>query len=227
MINQESQACILIVDDDPEIRRNIEKMLDRAGFSILTATNSIEALQCLEDQHVDLALLDVMMPDWTGKFSKQAGVNLLKEIRARNQYIPIVMLTASKDISLAVESMKYGAFDYLEKGTVSGSEFVITVQNALDSKNNKENLLYPSNVFPDHKSRTSSKWKEWLLERSSGLLDEVIGAIVVGALLSLFGIVTGIFKTTTVYIVVYAIISIFFIFALLGIYIWWQNKNRK
>ncbi len=222
----DKEVNILIVDDEPVIQRNIEKMLNRAGYTVTTASDTAEAMARLETSHFELVLLDVMMPDWTGKFSKQAGLDLLIEMRDRDWQIPVVMLTASKDVGTAVTSMKYGAYDYFEKGATSGKEFISKIEDALQSSPTDKIDVY-KNSQAKKTNHPNSKWKRWFIARSVGLIDEVIGATVVGLLLYLFGDLTGAIKGNNILTIIYILVSVAIVATLLALYIKWQRKNRK
>lgn len=223
---EQPTTTILIVDDDIAIQRNIEKMLTKNGYTTMVASNGIETINLLEQQPFDLILLDMMMPDWTGVFSKQAGLSILKEIRDRGWQVPVIILTASDSVGTAVSSMKFGAFDYLEKGNISSKDFVEKIEQALQViQNSPNNPSSTANL--SHTSKYHPKWKNWLIERSTGLIDEILGAIVVGFLLYLFGNIAGVFKTDSLTTVLYIGISVIIIVVLLTVYILWQRKHRQ
>ncbi len=217
---------ILIVDDDAAIQRNIEKLLTKNGYATLSASNGTETITLLEHHSFDLVLLDMMMPDWTGVFSKHAGLSVLKEIRERGWHMPVIILTASDSVEAAVSSMKLGAFDYLEKGNISGKDFIGKIEHALQAEQSISNTSsMKTNPLPTNNH--DSRWKEWLIERSGGLIDEIIGAAAVGFLLYLFGNLAGVFKTNTLTTGIYIGISIIIIAVLLTIYVLWQRKHQQ
>lgn len=103
-----STSRILIVDDEEPIREVLASLLEAAGYQPTTATDGAEALKCLEQQGFDLVLSDILMP-------VMDGLELLKEIHAREPDLPVVMVTAMNDISAAIGAMRTGAYDYLLK----------------------------------------------------------------------------------------------------------------
>jgi len=209
---------ILIVDDDAVIQRNIEKILTKNGYTATIASDSTEIINLLEQHSFDLILLDMMMPDWTGVFSKQAGLSVLKEIRERDWNMPVIILTASDSVETAVFSMKFGATDYLEKGNISSKEFIEKIEHALQAAH-----TLPNGIDSLPATSHNQKWKDWLIERVIGLQDEIIGAAVVG-------LVAIIFKITSEspYATTYAVIaSIVFIILLFIMYIAWHRKYHK
>ncbi|WP_020425564.1 response regulator transcription factor [Paenibacillus riograndensis] len=101
-------AKILVVDDDPHIRELVEVFLRAEGMEeVFGASDGIEALRLLEDNGVDLAVIDVMMPNMD-------GWELCKELR-RSYDIPILMLTAKGETSQIVKGFELGTDDYLVK----------------------------------------------------------------------------------------------------------------
>jgi putative two-component system response regulator len=101
---------ILVVDDDPAIRKVLALGLERMGYLVKLATNGREGLDLLEagDFDPDCVLLDIRMPILTGR-------EALPRIRELKPLTPVVMLTAFNDLATGLEAMKNGAFDYLVK----------------------------------------------------------------------------------------------------------------
>ncbi|MCE5255732.1 MAG: response regulator [Spirochaetaceae bacterium] len=101
---------ILIIDDDPAIQKVMSLGLERAGYTVGIAQNGQEALNLLSkgDYDPDCILLDIRMPVMTGQVA-------LPKIRALKPLTPVIMLTAYDDLSMGLEAMKNGAFDYLVK----------------------------------------------------------------------------------------------------------------
>lgn len=103
----EQRKRILIVDDEPSIRDSLSLLL-KGNFDVQVAADGTEALKVVDESCPDLILLDVIMP-------RLDGVQTLKEIRNRKLEVPVVMLTATTTVRTAVEAMKCGAVDYLNK----------------------------------------------------------------------------------------------------------------
>lgn len=98
---------ILIVDDEQSIRDSL-KLLLKSTFEVFTAEDGREALECLESIQPEVILLDVMMP-------KLDGLETLREIKNRQYPASVVMLSGAQQVKTAVEAMKHGAVDYLNK----------------------------------------------------------------------------------------------------------------
>ncbi len=97
---------ILVVDDEPKMRRVLEMMLQKMGHEVVSAGNGVEALQCIEKGAVDLVITDLRMPEMD-------GIELLTELRARETLTPVIVITAYGTIESAVDAMKRGACDYI------------------------------------------------------------------------------------------------------------------
>ncbi len=99
---------ILVIDDDELIRKSLGRALRGEGFEILFAESGPNALEILKQQPIDLALLDLNMPG-------MPGTETLEHIRRGGYDVDVIILTAHGDVTLAVECMKTGAIDFLEK----------------------------------------------------------------------------------------------------------------
>src|SRR5499427_2501752 len=103
-----SRGAILVIDDEPDIRESLEALLTGENYQVDLASNAAEGMKRLESSVYDLVLLDLMMPD-------KSGMQLLKEIRERDQETPIFMITAYGSVEVAVRALKQGANDYFSK----------------------------------------------------------------------------------------------------------------
>jgi nitrogen regulation protein NR(I) len=99
---------ILVVDDEPNLRRVLSAQLERDGCDVHTAEDGEEALRVLGEHHIDLVITDLRMP-------KLDGMELLRRITALEDAMPVVMITAHGTVDTAVEALKTGAFDYITK----------------------------------------------------------------------------------------------------------------
>lgn len=97
-----------MVDDDPDIRNVFRTLMKSSGLQALVYASAEEFLDHFEGKPIGCILLDVRMP---GK----GGLELLETLRQRHVYIPVVMLTGHADVRLAVQAMRLGAMDVLEK----------------------------------------------------------------------------------------------------------------
>ena len=105
---EEKSEQILIVDDEPLIRDFLYEALSWKGYKVISADNGHEALDILKRSAISAVITDVQMP-------RMNGIDLLKKIKHISPDIPVVVITAYGTVSGAVETMKYGASDYLSK----------------------------------------------------------------------------------------------------------------
>ena len=105
---QPGGSSILVVDDEDGLRDLLKESLEEQGYLWYTASNGDDALRVLATTVVDLAVVDVMMPGMTGS-------TLFQRVRERHPDVTIIFATALDDLSLAVEHLKNGAYDYLVK----------------------------------------------------------------------------------------------------------------
>lgn len=101
-------AQILILDDEQALLQSLTLELGRGGHQCLAAETGSEALDIIENNSVDMAILDVQLPDIS-------GLEVLRKIRQEMPEVPVLMITAYASVDSAVEAMKEGALDYLEK----------------------------------------------------------------------------------------------------------------
>lgn len=104
--------AVLVVDDDPEQLKFLERIIERAGFNVVTSTSAVEALGLLSDKEVDLIVADYKMPEMD-------GFEFLQALRNMNNYwtpadIPVIMLTACGD-ELEFVALERGADMFCEK----------------------------------------------------------------------------------------------------------------
>ena len=98
---------LLIVDDEYEIADLISLYLNNEGFQVFKFYNATDALQCIQTEHLDLAILDIMLPDIS-------GFTLCQKIREKHSY-PIIMLTAKGEGMDKITGLSLGADDYMTK----------------------------------------------------------------------------------------------------------------
>lgn len=99
---------ILIVDDEIKIRELVMQHLTNEGYQVLQAGNGVEALEQIKNDLVDLVILDLMMP-------VMDGYQTLRELRSRENYLPVIMLTAKTDEIDKLLGLELGADDYITK----------------------------------------------------------------------------------------------------------------
>jgi two-component system OmpR family response regulator len=145
---------ILIVDDHEEIRELVQRFLQQHGFNATTAENATEMKKLLQENHFDLIVLDIMLPD-------EDGLSICKSLRSSNNQIPIIMLTAVADDSDLIIGLELGADDYITK-PFNPRELLARIRAVLrrfeEQNNNKtiesqKKYYYFSNCYLDTNKR--------------------------------------------------------------------------
>ncbi len=116
---------ILIIDDEPHLPHQLARYLRKHGYEVSTVGDGEAGLRELQRNSIDLVLLDLRLP-------KMSGLEVLQRIREQEQELPVVMLTAYGDVQTAVNAMKLGASDYLQKG-FDLDELLLVVKKALET----------------------------------------------------------------------------------------------
>ena len=121
-----SKSRILIVDDEPSFRMSLAMVLNRTGlYEIYEATSGEEAITALEREEYELVILDHQM-------GEVSGLNVMQRIFEQKMRIPVIVLTASGSDTIAVEMMKFGAYDYLRKDQLDLNRFPMLVSATLE-----------------------------------------------------------------------------------------------
>ncbi len=161
---------ILVVDDEEPIREIVASMLGTAGYACKQAASGMEALAVLTSgDEFELMLSDLMMADLD-------GIGLLERTKERYPDMPVVMVTAVHDISVALAAIRNGAYDYLLK-PFEREQLLNTVSRALENRRLKvENRTYQTNLESLVKARTDQLQAAMAnLERSYDITLEALG----------------------------------------------------
>ncbi|HEX4784170.1 MAG TPA: HD domain-containing phosphohydrolase [Candidatus Sulfotelmatobacter sp.] len=161
---------ILVVDDEEPIREIVASMLTTAGYSCKQAASGMEALAVLTSgEEFELMLSDLMMADLD-------GIGLLERTKEKYPDMPVVMVTAVHDISVALAAIRNGAYDYLLK-PFEREQLLNTVSRALENRRLKvENRTYQTNLESLVKARTDQLQAAMSsLERSYDITLETLG----------------------------------------------------
>ncbi len=117
---------ILIVEDDPTVGESLRLLLKKKGHDILLASNGKEALQLFRHKVVDLVITDVVMP-------KMDGIELLEAVKGLRPETEVIVISAQGTIEKAVQAMKWGAFDFIEK-PINPRIISLLVERALEKQ---------------------------------------------------------------------------------------------
>ena len=141
---------VLLVDDEPAVLSSMAKILKAAGIANLhSCSDPREVLPFLDQREAEVVVLDITMPHISGDA-------LLKSIHERYPHIPVIIVTASEDIELAVGCMREGAFDYMVKAVepnrlISGIRRAVEMRRLARRYNSlRERLMAEKLEFPEH-----------------------------------------------------------------------------
>ena len=134
---------ILIIDDEKDIRFLLSSILADEDYFTIEASNIQEAEKKIDTEIFDLALVDISLGD-----KKKDGISLLKKIKKINSDIPVIMISGHATIQIAVDSIKEGAFEFLEK-PFNTSRLLNFVKRALENFDLKKENKKLNNLFFD------------------------------------------------------------------------------
>ena len=135
---------ILLAEDERALSKAIIKIFEKNNYSADAAYDGQEALTYLESGNYDVAVLDIMMP-------KMDGITLLKKLRAANNQIPVIMLTAKSEIEDRVLGLDSGANDYLSK-PFDTRELLARIRSITRAKTETDTKLTAGNITLDRAS---------------------------------------------------------------------------
>ncbi|MBQ7906516.1 MAG: response regulator transcription factor [Clostridia bacterium] len=144
---------ILIVDDDKNIRYVMKERLELEKYTVLTASNGQEALELLDSNHVDLVIVDIMMP-------KMDGYEFTKELRTFKSDLPVLMVSAKQLPEDRKKGFLSGIDDYMSK-PIDTEELLLHIKALLRRANiANEHKLHIGEVVLDYNSQTVTKKDE-------------------------------------------------------------------
>ena len=120
------KKVILVVEDDPKVGESLRLFLKKRGFEILLASNGKEALSLFGEEVVDLVITDLVMP-------KMDGIELLEAVKNLKPETEVIVISAQGTIEKAVQAMKLGAFDFIEK-PINPKVISLVVERALEKQ---------------------------------------------------------------------------------------------
>lgn len=114
---------VLVVDDERAIRDTLREILEDAGYEVAVAEDGVKALEQFNQERYDVVLCDIKMPGMD-------GIELLDKLQAESE-VPVVMVSGHGTIETAVDAIKRGAYDYIEK-PLDLNRLLVSIRNALD-----------------------------------------------------------------------------------------------
>lgn len=124
---EDQPARVLVVDDEPALRRSVARLLLSRGMQVVTAEDGANAIELLPAQRIDVAIIDLFMP-------RVGGLELLDHIKTHHPGIEVILMTAFGDVETAVRAVRAGAYHFLTKPFRSNDEVVLTVVKAAERR---------------------------------------------------------------------------------------------
>lgn len=155
-------ARILIIDDERSIRNSMKDILSFEGHEVTVAENGLEGLVTLKSEKPEIVFCDIKMP-------KMEGIEVLERIKEFSRETPVIMISGHGTIETAIEAIKKGAYDFIEK-PLDLNRILITIKNATD----KQQLLQKTQTL---KCKVSKKYEmighSEALEHIKSIIDKV------------------------------------------------------
>jgi two-component system response regulator AtoC len=163
-----SQESVLVVDDDPAVRKILHALLIQAGIQVVVVASACEALAMLEDHPVDVMITDLNMPEMD-------GMTLLGRVSAQWPAVPVVILTAHGSVPVAVEAMKRGASDFVLK-PFDRDELLFVVRKAIAKARHAERngssvdppVVRSASAYPEGGSRAMKECQALIARAAQG-----------------------------------------------------------
>jgi two-component system response regulator PilR (NtrC family) len=134
-----SHGTVLVIDDEEVMREVLDALLSREGYDVRLASDGHAGLELARTMAFDAAIVDVMMPGID-------GLTVLSELKAIDEDLPVVMVTAFASVETALTAMKKGAFDYVTK-PFKNDEVAAVVRNAVErTRLQRENRILKQNL---------------------------------------------------------------------------------
>jgi Response regulator containing CheY-like receiver, AAA-type ATPase, and DNA-binding domains len=145
---------ILIVDDDATFCIMLRTFLEKKGFSVKEAFSFTEGIKAAKANNFNVILTDIRLPD-------NDGLELLKEIKAKQPQVPVILMTGYGDIRTAVKAIKMGAFEYVTK-PINPDEILFIIQSALRDSREDKTPAKSSFEYVTGISETAAKLNEYI-----------------------------------------------------------------
>jgi DNA-binding NtrC family response regulator len=159
---------ILVVDDEEQMRDLLVKVLERKGYQVSVCGNGVDALAFLEREPADLVVTDVRMPGLS-------GMEALRAIKELNPDIVVIIMTAFGSIDQAVQAVKEGAYDYINK-PFKIDEMLLTIEKALDERRLRHEVSTLRQELRTRYHFENLIGKSRAMQEIFGLIEQVAGS---------------------------------------------------
>ena len=163
---------ILLVDDDIGLRGTLQTILEKNNYNVTVAGEFDELEEAMKKQDFEVIIMDIILPGLN-------GIEILKRIKNATSDIPIIMITGEPNVKTAIESLRYGAYDYISKPITKHNlppivQKAISQKKLIDEKNRlqKENLDYQKNL--EQKVTVRTKQIKQLLTELKNAQEELM-----------------------------------------------------
>jgi DNA-binding NtrC family response regulator len=163
-----SQERILVVDDEEQMRDLLAKVLERKGYQVSVCGDGAEALALLEREPSDLVITDVRMPGLN-------GMEALRAIKELNPEIVVLIMTAFGSIDQAVQAVKEGAYDYINK-PFKIDEILLTIEKALEERHLRHEVSTLRQELRTRYHFENLIGKSRAMQEVFGLIEQVAGS---------------------------------------------------
>ena len=163
---QRKPGTILVVEDDVRLRRLTQMQLEKLGYEAMAATDVTEGLKILRSEPVDLVICDLHLPHGS-------GLDLLKMVRVEHPETKFVIVTAYSSVSSAIEAMKAGAVDFIEK-PFDDAALLSAIRAALDTRAAKVGDSAAKKEAEARLADLSPRERDVLLGLVAGKINKVI-----------------------------------------------------
>jgi signal transduction histidine kinase len=175
MKKMQSPHRILVVDDEEKIRKSLSGLLHDNGYDVMTAGSGSECLEILSSQHIDLVILDIVMPE-------MSGIDVLKKIKEKNKDTEVIMISGYADKEKAIAIFRLNAYDLIEKPFES-KEMLNTISHCLNhlglreetEKKNQELKELESQICHAQKMEAIGTLTGGIAHEFNNLLTTIIG----------------------------------------------------
>lgn len=157
---------ILLVDDEPDVRKSLSKFLGKLGYTVLCATDGMEGLKVFHEKNINLLITDIRMPG-------MSGLELLRRIKVvEGSPVDVIVITGHGDMDNAITALKYGAFDYLQK-PINVRELAITIDRSKEYAALRTKYIRLKNEFDERLESETSAIKGEAQQLRKAYLQEI------------------------------------------------------